>query len=107
MESSNFNSSTPIDANSQFPSTTLWDNVLNYSKFYIQIKSNLDCSITVNQCSLDTPSLTFSDSCTFNYVNTDQTNIFQGIITSSQISFTVNNNTNQNQSYFYFSVIYK
>ena len=109
MESSNFKTNISLSANSQFPFTTgiLWDNVLNYTKFYIQILCNLNCKITVYQCNSITPTVDFSDITTLNYNNINQTNIFEGPITSSQISFTLKNNTNQNQSTLYFSVIYK
>jgi hypothetical protein len=109
MESLKFKTEDPIDANSQFPNNNppLWDDVLNYNTFYIQIFCDLNCEITIYQSSTTTPTTDFSNISVINYENVNQTNIFEGQIICSQISFIVKNNTNKNQDDFFFSVIYK
>jgi len=107
MESLKFKTMIPLDANSQFPVNAEWDDVLNYNTFYIQIFCDLNCKITIYQSSTTTPTTDFSNISVINYENVNQTNIFEGQIICSQISFIVKNNTNKNQDDFFFSVIYK
>lgn len=105
--SSNFVSSVPLNGNEHFPSLTLWDNVLNYNTFFVQLKTDQPCKITVYQSNDSNPGLNLSVLYEYYYESLTQNVVYEGNINCMNISFILENESSSNQNNLYFSVVYK
>jgi hypothetical protein len=106
--SSIFCSTTLLYAGETFPSSQTWEDVNNYTKFFIQIQTDQPCKITVYQCTTSgVPLLDKSITQVFNYQNVGQVLIFEGNIVCNKISFVLQNVSNVNETDLFFSVLYK
>ena len=113
MQSTIFNSSTPLAANALFPATIIdWDNVLSYGTYNFKIFANTACKVTVYQSTPPDPTATegdlnFSAATVYQYQNENIIRTVTIPIESRFIAFQVQNISSNAQTVFDFSVVYK
>jgi hypothetical protein len=102
-----FSSTEPLSSGGIFPSPQRWEDVINYTKFYIQIQTDQPCKISVYQCNANFPSTSRSTLQNFVYQNVNQVMILEGTIICNQISFVLLNTSSLNETNLFYSVLYK
>jgi hypothetical protein len=113
MQSTIFNSSTPLAANALFPATIIdWDNVLSYGTYNFKIYANTECKVTVYQSTPPDPAasegnLNFSVATVYVFQNENNIKTVTNPIESRFIAFQVQNKSSNAQTVFDFSVVYK
>jgi len=106
--STNFLTTTPLIAGATFQGvSSLWDNVLPYTKYFIQLKTDKEAKISIYQCNDSTPALNLSNIYTLTYASLGETLIYEGDITCNNISFLLTNTSSENETNLYFSVLYR
>jgi hypothetical protein len=89
------------------PSGLIWDNVLKYNKYFIEITCNKNCQITINQSN----DYQYFPPNTYNvknrtYIGNNTTIYLTGTIIGAYISFRIKN-TSAEPAILYFSAVYK
>jgi hypothetical protein len=115
MESINYITTVPLDAGQFFPLNgviTAWDDVLDYTQFFVQILGSTRCRLVVYQSTPTNPAategdLTLTTATVYNYFNVSNSSIISGSLNCRFIAFTIQNGTNTDQTNLSFSVIYK
>jgi hypothetical protein len=113
MESTVFITTTPLNAGQSFPAggaITDWDEVLNYTSYFIQVSASTKAKITVFQSTPADPTATVgrkSVVSSFQYSSPGLPAVFSGNLVGKFVTFIIQNNTTVNQTYLSFSVVYK
>ena len=92
-----------LSSGGTFPDNLIWDNVLNYSTYFIEITCDKTCVITINQCNDQSVSPIVK---THRYLGNGTTTYITNRIIGKYISFSIKNISAGNAT-LYFSAVYK